>query len=100
MRQWRTKVLNALILFCTGFATAVYVLAPPPPDDEANGMPTFRQESWSKTDAEQHRRGGQDQAVQIRAGMDKAVSFAEENAVKAFRAAKCQLDVWRQRHGQ
>lgn len=100
MGRWRTKVLHALILFSAGFATAVYVLAPPPPDDEADGMPTFRQESWSKTDAEQHSHGGQDRAVQMRAGMDRAMSFAEENAVNAFRAAKCQLDLWRQRHGQ
>ncbi len=100
MGQWRTKVLHALILFSAGFATAVYVLAPPPPDEDADGVPTFRQETRPQANAASDSRAAQERAVQMRAGMDQAVSFAEENAVNAFRAAKLQLDLWRQRHGQ
>jgi hypothetical protein len=98
MGQWRTKVLHSLILFSTGFATAVYVLAPPPAE-EADETPTVAGSEQRPAHIE-YPGHAQDRAVQMRAGMDKAMSFAEEYAVKAFRAAKLQLDNWRQQRGR
>jgi hypothetical protein len=100
MGRWRTKVLHSLILFSAGFATAVYVLAPPPPDGSDDGTPTFASSGWSHVKTENSGFMTQDRAAHMRAGIDKAVSFAEDNAVKVFQAAKLQLDQWRQQHGQ
>lgn len=99
MGRWRTKVLHSLILFSAGFATAVYVLAPPPPDGD-DGTPTSGCSGWIQAQSEQPGHSAQDRAVQVRAGLDKAVNFAEENAVKIVRAAKLQLDQWRQQQRQ
>ena len=102
MGRWRIKVLYSLIMFGAGFAAAVYVLAPPPDEEEgSDGVPTSRQVAGTiATHAEQAVAGSQERAVQMRAGIDRAASFAEEYAVKAFRVARLQLDQWRQQHGQ
>lgn len=95
MGRWRTNVLYSLILFSAGFATAIYVLAPPSAEDP-DGIATV---TWSKGTTEVPGPSAQDRAAQMRAGMDNVVSFAEENAVKVFRVAKLQLDQWRRENG-
>ena len=99
MGRWRTKMLFSLILYGAGFVTAVYVLAPSPA--AASGGTGVCERSFGvRQGTEEAGFSSQDRAAQMRAGIDKAVSFAEDNAVKAFRAAKVQLDQWRQNNGQ
>ena len=98
MGQWRTKLLTSLILYSAGFITAVYVLAPPPAPT-ADGSGTGERYMWS-SGTEQAGFSSQDRAAAIRAGMDRVIRFAEENAVKGIRAAKAQIDQKRHTSGQ
>ena len=99
MGRWRTTLLFSLILYCAGFATAVYVLAPPGGtafDDEDNDEYVAR----SKCQTNNPDVSSQQRLATLRAGMDTVIRFAEENAVKAIRAAKARIDQQRQSSGR
>ena len=99
MGRWRTKLLWCLIVYGAGFATAVYVLAPSP-DAASNSTEPGERYMWSKLGTEEAGFSSQDWAVKMRTGIDRVVSFAEENAVKGIRAVKAQMDQKRQHSGQ
>ncbi len=99
MGRWRTTLMFSLILYCAGFITAVYVLAPPPEtayDDEGNDeYYAQRQTQVDDTGA-----CSQQRIAAMRAGMDTVIHFAEEHAVKAIRALKARIAQQRQTSGQ
>ncbi|NLK40799.1 MAG: hypothetical protein GX298_01930 [Planctomycetes bacterium] len=99
MRHWRTKLLTSIVLYGAGFMTAVYVLAPPPAQPAEDRKISERyaaSEQWGlEADADSQNRG-----AALRAGMDKVIRFAEENAVKGVQAIKAQLDQRRLPNGQ
>lgn len=98
MGQWRTKLLKSIILYSAGFITAVYVLAPSPaPTTDGGG--TGERYMWS-SGTEEAGFSSQDRAATMRAGLDKVIRFAEDNAVKGIRAVKAQIDQRRPNSGQ
>jgi len=95
MSQWRTRLLWSLILFSAGFMTAVYVLAPSPATP-SGGQRSCQRSMGSNQGTEHAGVDWQDRAATMRAGMDKAFSFAEDNAVRAFQSVKGWIDQRRQ----
>ncbi len=89
MGQWRGKVLFMLIVYAAGFATALYVLAP------ADGQTADGTKGAVAGTLEQTARGGcidmPAWAASARAGMEKAASFAEEQALKLADVIKTQM---------
>lgn len=78
MGRWRGKVLFALIVYTAGFFTAVYVLAPADMQTAGGreGIPGCTQDGTAGTGFD-----SQAWSASVRAGMDKAVAFAEEQAL-------------------
>jgi hypothetical protein len=99
MGKWRTRLLFNLILYSAGFATAVYVLAPSPAA-ASDGSRTCERSMGLHSGTAEAGFGSQDWAIQMRAGMDKVKSFAEENAIKGIQAVKVWVDQRRQDSGQ
>ena len=74
MRHWRLKIVCCLIFYCGGFLTAVYVLAP------------SRAAAQTGTQAHQSALGHVDTqawAAKVRGGINQAIRFAEDNALRA-----------------
>ena len=79
MGRWRGKLLFAMIVYAAGFLTAIYVLAPSDILAVAGGDGPF-----GRIQDETTQRAGFDGrawAASARAGMDKAIAFAEEQAL-------------------
>ena len=79
MRHWRLKIVCCLIFYCGGFLTALYMLAP------------SAASAQSDTQAQQTVLDGvhtQEWAVKLRGGINKAVRFAEDNALRAAEAIR------------
>ena len=82
MRNWRGKLITALVIYFAGFATAIYFLAPV---TEAGGKAeqvTRSRESNSET---------QQFAIAFNGKMKQALSFAEEKAVEIGQTIKTEL---------
>ena len=82
MRNWRGKLIMALIIYFAGFATAIYFLAPV---TETGGEPakvTRSRESNSET---------QQFAIAFNGKLKQALSFAEEKAVEIGQVIKTEL---------
>lgn len=74
MSHWRLKVVCCLIFYCGGFLTAVYVLAPSTASAQTN---TGTQNAGlANIDT-------QVMAAKLRGGIEQAIRFAEENALRA-----------------
>ncbi len=91
MGGWRTRLFFSLILYCTGFLTAVYLLAPSPAAS-SGGKVSCQRSMGSNQGTEHAGVDWQDRAATMRAGMDKAFSFAEDNADRAIQAVKAWID--------
>lgn len=95
MGRWRGKILFTLIVYCSGFLTAVYFLAPV----SAAALPETQSEGQlSRLPAGEAFSGsaGIDYpawAASIRSGIDICIRFAEENALRA-------ADLFRSKMGQ
>ena len=78
MGRWRGKVLFAMIVYAAGFFTAIYVLAPSDTQAVAgwDGQPDRIQGQTAQAGFD-----GQAWAASARAGMNKAIAFAEEQAL-------------------
>lgn len=79
MGRWRGKILFTMIVYAAGFLTAIYVLAPSAIQSVADGNGL----SGRIQDETTQRAGfdGQAWAASARAGMNKAIAFAEEQAL-------------------
>lgn len=86
--QWRGKLLCALILYAAGFATAIYVLVPS--SVQASNSQTCGIDGPQES-ALQAGIDTQAWAGSIRLGMNKAISFAEENALLIAEKIKAQI---------
>jgi hypothetical protein len=80
---WRIKFILVLIVFCAGFATAVYFLAPVPQD--TSGQPTQQNpvQPGSKSD----------EFIQsVNSGLHKCVAFGKEAARRVGSFIKQKVD--------
>ena len=82
MRNWRGKLIVALIIFFAGFATAIYFLAPVTETTGESGKVTRSRESNSET---------HQFAIAFNGKMKQALSFAEEKAVEIGQVIKTEL---------
>lgn len=87
--RWRGKFLFAMIVYAAGFFTAIYVLAPSDLQaaDSRNGVSGWYQDQTAE-------RAGADTpawAASVRVGMSKAVSFAEEQALRLAGTIKSRM---------
>lgn len=82
MRNWRGKLIMALIIYFAGFATAIYFLAPVTETDGKAGQVTKSSERNSET---------HQFAIAFNGKMKQALSFAEEKAVEIGQAIKTEL---------
>lgn len=89
MGQWRGKVLFMLIVYAAGFATALYVLAPAEAQaaDGENGVFAGSLEQTARCGSVEMPAW----AASARAGMNKAVSFAEEKALMLAEVIKTKM---------
>lgn len=81
--RWRGKLLFMMIVYAAGFFTAIYVLAPADAQAPAGqiGQAGFIQDGTPQFDAQRW-------AASARAGMTKAMSFAEEKALQVAEEIK------------
>ena len=86
--QWRGKLLFSLILYAAGFATAIYVLVPSTAQASSQTCGIDRP---SQDNAQLAGIETQAWAAAMRTGMTKAMSFAEENALRVAEKIKMQL---------
>lgn len=84
MGHWRTKILVSLILYFGGFLTAVYVLAPSSASAAAD-RPAAQGTALANVDT-------QAWAAKLRGGIDKVVSFAEDNALRAAELIRSNME--------
>ena len=82
MRNWRGKLITALVIYFAGFATAIYFLAPVTETGSKAGQVTRNHESNSET---------QQFAIAFNGKMKQALSFAEEKAVELGQTIKTEL---------
>jgi hypothetical protein len=88
--RWRGKLLVALIVYAGGFFTAIYVLAPA---DRQTASSRDGNPGWARDGTTQ--RAGFDApawAASARAGMTKAISFAEEQALRLAEKIKTSVE--------
>lgn len=82
MRNWRGKLITALVIYFAGFATAIYFLAPVTDTAGKSKQVTRSRESNFET---------QQFAIAFNGKMKKALSFAEEKAVELGQVIKTEL---------
>ena len=83
MRNWRGKLITALVIYFAGFATAIYFLAPV---TEATAENKIAARSYEESNSET-----QQFAIAFNGKMKKALSFAEEKAVDLGKVIKTEL---------
>ena len=82
MRNWRGKLITALVIYFAGFATAIYFLAPVTETAAETAKVTKSSERNSET---------QQFAIAFNGKMKQALSFAEEKAVELGQVIKTEL---------
>lgn len=85
---WRTKFVFLLIVYFSGFATAVYCLAPTPEQDSDSTMQVADVRSALKSE---------ELARSVNSGMHKCIAFGKEAAVEAAQFMREKLDEARTR---
>ncbi len=87
--QWRGKLLFAMIVYAAGFLTAIYAIAPSKLQvaGSRNGPSGWHQEQT----AEQAGAETPAWAASVRVGMSRAVSFAEEQALRLAGTIKTRM---------
>ena len=84
MGRWRRKLLLSLIIYSAGFASAVYVLAPSSAQASSDSSRATASSGWSANAETWIDKAQANQwAGKLKTGMDKFVSFAEDNALRA-----------------
>jgi len=91
MAAWRSKLIFLLIVYFSGYATAIYTLAPAPekPAAQAGGkdftFAAFKSDEFAKS---------------FNQGMHKCVDFGKDFAWRAAKLMKEKLDEQSQKHLQ
>ena len=91
MCGWRSKLIFLLIVYFSGFATAIYTLAPPPEKSspQASGKDftyaAFKSDEFAKS---------------FNAGMHKCIDLGKDFAWRAAKMMKEKLDEQSQKHLQ
>ena len=80
---WRTKFVFLLIVYCAGFATAVYCLAPTP--GQKPGQPMQLAQVGSALKA-------QEILKSFSSGMHKCIGFSKEAAEEAAKLLQTKID--------
>jgi hypothetical protein len=80
---WRTKFIFLLIVYCAGFATAVYYLAPAPEQKSGQPMQLAQVGSALKT---------QEILKSFNSGMHKCIGFSKEAAEEAAKLFQTKID--------
>ncbi len=80
---WRTKLVFLLIVYCAGFATAVYCLAPAPEPKPGESRQTAHLGSALKP---------HQWLTSFNSGMHKCVAFSKEAAAEAAKLLQAKID--------
>jgi hypothetical protein len=88
MGAWRSKLIFLLVVYCAGFATAIYCLAPIP---EAHQL-SERSFAYSALKSDEF-------AQSFNAGMHKCLDFGKDAAQRVKTFVKQKLDDKRQADG-
>jgi predicted MFS family arabinose efflux permease len=80
---WRTKFVFLLIVYCAGFATAVYYLAPTPEQKSGPSMQLAQVGSALKT---------QELIKSFNSGMHKCIGFSKEAADEAAKLLQAKIE--------
>ena len=83
MSGWRSKLIFMLIIYCAGFATAIYTLAPTPESDGQTTLSGFVRHSEDGS-----RITSKEFVESFNAGMHKCVDFGKEAAFHTAKALK------------
>ena len=79
MRGWRSKFIFTLIVFFAGFATAIYILAPPPEGQAAR---------HSDNNSQQSQFNSEEFVKDFNSGMHKCLEFGKEAALRTAKLLK------------
>lgn len=79
---WRTKLVCLLIVYCAGFATAIYFLAPTP-DGKSSSLHLSQVTSAVKA---------QDLAKSFNSGIHKCLGLSKEATEEAAKMLRAELD--------
>ncbi|MBN2313111.1 MAG: hypothetical protein JXM79_04235 [Sedimentisphaerales bacterium] len=91
MSGWRSKLIFMLIIYCAGFATAIYTLAPTP---EGSGYASL---SGFVRPSEKNTRITQGEFVEsFNTGMHKCVEFGKEAACRTAKSLKKKIQEMRE----
>jgi hypothetical protein len=80
---WRTKFVFLLIVYCAGFATAIYYLAPTPAGKLSQHLALSQMTSAVHPDR---------LLASLRSGMDKYLGLSKEAAEQAAKVLQTKLD--------
>lgn len=80
---WRTKFVFLLIVYCAGFATAVYCLAPTSKQDAAGSLGLAGIAGTIKSE---------ELARSVSSGIHKCVDLGQEAAVQVARRIQAQIE--------
>ena len=80
MGRFRSKLLFALVLYAAGFASAMYLMAPP--DQSETGQNQAASDLARIAERQQTREQLLAASCKLRLGMNKLVSFAEEKTAR------------------
>lgn len=91
MGGWRTKLISLLIVYFSGYATAIYTLAPAP--EKSTGQANAKEFTWAAFKSDEF-------AKSFNAGMHKCVDLGKDFAWRAAKFMKEKLDERSQEHLQ
>lgn len=85
MSHWRSKIVFSFMMYCGGFLTAIYYLAPSGAQARVQGAPqsaafanvSIDKDAWTQ---------------RLRGGIDHVKSFAEDNALRAAELIRSQME--------
>jgi len=80
---WRTKFVCLLIVYCAGFATAIYCLAPTPDGKSQRPLQLAQVTSALKT---------QELIKSFNSGMHKCLGFSKEATEEAAKMLKAKIE--------
>ena len=75
MKGWRSKLIFMFIIYFAGFATAIYMLVPPPDDNGQNREYGALQSTFSNFDSQEF-------VKSFNTGMHKCIDFGKEAALR------------------
>jgi len=93
MSHWRSKIVFSFMMYCGGFLTAIYYLAPSGAQGHTQGMP--RTAAFANVNVDT-----QAWTERLRGGIDHVKSFAEDNALRAAELIRSQMEQSENNSGQ